>query len=103
MTTTHVCLTLVANREFRQELFDYLSEQMDGVPGFTASDAAGHGPTVRLPSAAERVRGHADRVLVRIILEERAAHRLVERLRAAFAGAHLVYWAAPVTSFGVID
>jgi Protein of unknown function (DUF3240) len=103
MTTMHVCLTLVAGREFRQELFDYLSEQMDVVPGFTASEAAGHGPTIRLPSAAERVRGHADRVLVRIIMEQQAAQRLVERLRAAFAGTHLVYWTAPVTSFGVIN
>jgi hypothetical protein len=103
MTTMHVCFTLIAGREFRQELFDYLSEQTDIVPGFTASDAAGHGPTVRLASAPERVRGHADRVLVRIILEEQAAQRLIERLRAAFAGTHFVYWTAPVTSFGVID
>ena len=103
MTTTHVCLTLIAGRELQQELFDYLSEQADVVPGFTASEAAGHGPTVRLPSAAERVRGHADRVLVRIIMEEQAAQRLLERLRAAFAGGHLVYWTAPVTSFDVID
>ena len=69
----HVCLTLVAGRELRAELFDYLSEQADIVPGFTASEAAGHGPEVRLHSAAERVKGRADRILVRIIMEEEAA------------------------------
>lgn len=103
MTTARVCLTLVTGREFQQELFDYLSEQADVVPGFTASEAAGHGPTVRLPSAAERVRGHADRVLVRIILEEEAAGRLIERLKTAFVGARLAYWMTPVVRFGVID
>ena len=59
MSVARVCLTLVAGRELRQELFDYLSEQTDLVPGFTASDAAGHGPTIRLHSAAERVKGRA--------------------------------------------
>ncbi|MGZ3351911.1 MAG: DUF3240 family protein, partial [Xanthobacteraceae bacterium] len=84
MSVARVCLTLVAGRELRQELFDYLSEQTDLVPGFTASDAAGHGPTIRLHSAAERVKGRADRVMVRIILEDQAAERLIERLRTAF-------------------
>ena len=37
VTPAHVCLTLVVGRELRQELFDYLSEQTDLVPGFTAS------------------------------------------------------------------
>lgn len=103
MTAVSVCLTLVAGHELRQELFDYLSEQMDLVPGFTASEVAGHGPTIRLHSAAERVKGRADRVLVRIILDEVGAGRLIERLRTAFAGAHLAYWITPVARFGVID
>jgi hypothetical protein len=103
VTTAPVCLTLVAGREFQQELLDYLSEQTDVVPGFTASEAAGHGPTVRLHSAAERVKGRADRILVRIILEEEAANRLIERLRTAFVGTHLMYWTSPVARFGVID
>jgi len=103
VSAARVCLTLVAGRELRQELFDYLSEQTDLVPGFTASDAAGHGPTIRLHSAAERVKGRADRVMVRIILEDQAAERLIERLRTAFRGAHLMHWATPIARFGVID
>ena len=73
------------------------------MPGFTASDAAGHGPTVRLHTAAERVKGHADEVMVRTILERQDAARLLARLKTAFAGARLVYWIMPVTEFGVID
>ena len=103
MTAARVCLTLVAGRELRQELFDYLGEQTDLVPGFTASEAAGHGPTIRLHRAAERVKGRADRVLVRIILDEAEAGRLIERLRTAFTGAHVVYWTTPLLEFGVID
>jgi hypothetical protein len=103
MTAVRMCLTLVAGRELRQELFDYLSEQTDLVPGFTASEASGHGPTVRLHSAVEQVKGRADRVLVRIILGDAAAERLIERLARAFSGTHLVYWMTPVVGFGVIN
>lgn len=98
-----VCLTLIAARQLREELFDYLGEQRDLVSGFTASDGAGHGPTVRLQTTAERVKGHADEVQVQTILERQDAARLLARLKTAFAGTGLVYWIMPVTEFGVID
>lgn len=98
-----VCLTLIAARQLREELFDYLGEQHDLVSGFTASDGAGHGPTVRLQTTAERVKGHADEVVVRTILERQDATRLLARLKTAFAGTRLVYWIMPVMQFGVID
>ena len=103
MTVQPVCLTLIAARKIREELFDYLSEQRDLVSGFTASDGAGHGPTVRLQTSAEQVKGHADEVMVRTILERQDAARLLARLKTAFAGARLVYWIMPVMEFGVID
>ena len=103
MTFEPVCLTLIAARKLREELFDYLSEQRDLVSGFTASDAAGHGPTVRLHSTTEQVKGHADEVLVRTILERRDAAQLLARLKTAFAGTRLVYWIMPVTEFGAVD
>ena len=71
MSAEPVCLTLIAARELRDELFDYLSEQRDLVSGFTASDGAGHGPDVRLQTSAEQVKGHADEVMVRTILGAR--------------------------------
>jgi len=98
-----VCLTLIAPHQLRDDLFDYLDEQTDLVSGFTASDAAGHGSEVRLRSAAERVKGHADQVIVRIILQKADAERLLDRIRGSFAGANLVYWIVPVTEFGTID
>ena len=81
MTVHPVCLTVIAARSLREELFDYLSEQRDLVSGFTASDGAGHGPTVRLQTSAEQVKGHADEVLVRTILEKQGIfnRRAVER------------------------
>lgn len=103
MSAEFVCLTLIAGRSLRDELFDYLSEQRDLVSGFTASDAAGHGPDVRLHTAAERVKGHADELIVRTILEVQAAAELLERLKAAFVGSRIVYWIVPVSDFGVID
>ena len=103
MTGESVCLTLIAARKLREELFDYLSEQRDLVSGFTASDGAGHGPAVQLQTTAEQVKGHADEVLVRTILERRDAARLLARLKTAFAGTRLVYWITPVVEFGVVD
>jgi hypothetical protein len=103
MSAEFVCLTLIAGRALRDELFDYLSEQRDLVSGFTASDAAGHGPDVRLQTSAERVKGHADELLVRTILGVQEATQLLERLKTAFAGSRIIYWITPVSEFGVID
>ncbi|WP_445217084.1 DUF3240 family protein [Bradyrhizobium sp. Pa8] len=103
MTSVSVCLALILPRQLRDELFDYLAEQTDLVKGYTASDAAGHGAGVRLQSMAERVKGHADQIIVRIVLGRSDAERLLERLRASFAGTNLVYWILPVTEFGIID
>lgn len=103
MTADLVCLTLIASRQFRQELFDYLTAQSDLISGFTASDAAGHGRTVRLFTPAERVKGHADEVLVRIVMAKADAEQLLIRLKQAFAGSRLVYWIMPVAGFGEVD
>jgi len=103
MTTEFVCLTLIAALSLRDELFDYLGEQRDLISGFTASDAAGHGPDVRLQTPAEQVKGHADELMVRIILQAQDAAQLLERLKTAFAGSRMVYWIMPVSEFGVID
>ena len=103
MTTEFVCLTLIAALSLRDELFDYLGEQRDLISGFTASDAAGHGPDVRLQTPAEQVKGHADELVVRIILQAQDAAQLLERLKTAFAGSRMVYWIMPVSEFGVID
>lgn len=103
MTSQAACLTLIAPRELRDELFDYVNDQTDLVTGFTASDAAGHGARVRLRTTAEQVKGHADEIVVRIVLQEADVGRLLERLRTAFAGTKLVYWVVPVTDFGIID
>jgi hypothetical protein len=103
MTERPVCLTLVAPRRLRDELFDYLSEQTELVSGLTASDAAGHGAKVRLHTAAERVKGHADQVVVRMVLPGNDAVQLIEQLRISFAGTRLVYWTMPVTEFGIIE
>jgi hypothetical protein len=103
MSAELVCLTLVAARSLRQELFDYLTEQSDLASGFTASDVAGHGPNVRLQSAEEQVKGHADELMVRTILQAEDAARLLERLKTAFAGSRMVYWIMPIAEFGVMD
>ncbi|MBW7963978.1 DUF3240 family protein [Bradyrhizobium sp. BR 10261] len=103
MTDQPVCLTLIVPHRLREEVFDYLAEQIDLVSGFTASHVAGHGGEVQLHTAAERVQGHADQAMVQVILARNDATRLLERLGVSFAGAKLVYWAMPVTEFGKID
>lgn len=103
MTEGQVCLTLILSRQLRDELFDFLGEQTDLVLGFTASDAAGHGPGLQLPTPAERVKGHADQIVVWTVLSGTDAARLIDRLRSAFSGTGVVYWIVPVTEIGTID
>ena len=103
MSAPLVCLTLIAARSLRQELFDYLSDQTDLTSGFTGSDISGHGPEVRLRTPAEQVKGYADELMVRIILPAQDAAQLLDRLKTAFAGSRIVYWIMPVSEFGVID
>lgn len=103
MTDEPVCLTLIVPRNLRDELFDNLSEQTDLVSGFTATDAAGHGSEVRLPTVGEQVKGHADQAVVQVILPRTNATRLLDRLRLSFAGTNLVYWVLPVAEFGIIN
>jgi hypothetical protein len=99
--TAYVCLTLVADREIQQDLFDYLSEQAPLVAGYTASEAEGHGSTARLHSIAEQVKGRANRVLIRMILDEQVADQLIQQIMRVFAGTHIVYWTTPTLQFGV--
>ncbi|KQT29165.1 MULTISPECIES: DUF3240 family protein [Bradyrhizobium] len=103
MTDQPVCLTLIVPDQLREELLDYLTDQTDLVSGFTAAPGAGHGAGVRLQTAAERVKGHADQTAVQIILARSDASNLLDRLRASFGGTKLVYWILPVTEFGTID
>lgn len=103
MTDQPVCLTLIVPHQLRDEVFDYLTEQSDLVPGFTASQGAGHGTEVRLLTAAERVKGRADQTVVQVVLARKDASRLLDRLRVSFAGTKLVYWTMPVTELGTID
>ncbi|MFZ5715265.1 MAG: DUF3240 family protein [Bradyrhizobium sp.] len=86
MTDQPVCLTLIVPDQLREELLDYLTDQTDLVSGFTAAPGAGHGAGVRLQTAAERVKGHADQTAVQIILARSDASNLLDRLRASFGG-----------------
>ncbi|WP_407183559.1 DUF3240 family protein [Bradyrhizobium centrosematis] len=103
MTDQPVCLTLIVPHQLRDEVFDDLAEQTDLVSGFTASQGSGHGTEVRLLTAAERVKGHADQTVVQVVLARNDASRLLDRLRVSFAGTRMVYWTMPVTEFGTID
>jgi len=98
-----VCLTLIVPHRLRDEVFDHLAEQSDLVSGFTATQGSGHGTEVRLHTAAERVKGHADQTVVQVVLPGREAGRLIDRLRVSFAGTKLVYWTTPVMELGSID
>ncbi|MCL2713365.1 MAG: DUF3240 family protein [Alphaproteobacteria bacterium] len=101
--TEPVCLMMIVPRPLRDDLLDYVSEQSDLISGFTAFDAAGHGSTIRLRTAAEQVKGHADQTMVQIVLPRGDADQMIGRMQAKFAGTRLVYWILPVLQFGAIE
>lgn len=103
MIVQPICLTLIVPDQLRDEMFDCLAEQSDLISGFTALQGSGHGAGFRLATAAEHVKGHADQTVVQVVLAGTDAGRLLDRLRAPFAGTKLVYWITPVTERGTID
>jgi len=46
---------------------------------------------------------HSDRSALAFVLPLSDVERLLDRIRASFAGTNLVYWTLPMTEFGTID
>jgi hypothetical protein len=101
MSDTPVLLTLVLPCELEEAVTDLLLSRPDLVAGFSTAVVNGHGSSLPLVEAAERVVGHVCRRRLETVCANAAqAEAVLDLLRAPFAGANIYYWSVPVLQSG---
>ncbi len=95
-----VLLSLTLGNDIAQHVEDLLLSRPDLVPGFTTSQANGHGANVTLVEAAELVSGHAPRTQIRMIGSEAHLRSVLALLKSELPQAKLYYWLVPVIESG---
>lgn len=96
----NTCLTLILPRSLEEQMIDALLGHTDWIGPFTAHPADGHGAPGAIQSAAEKVRGRAERVRLDILIDQERARELVAYLEGEFRGAQVFWWLSPVLDAG---
>jgi hypothetical protein len=93
-------MTLVMPNELAQEIEDLLLSRPDLVKGFTATQAEGHGASVKLVEAGELVAGHVPRTVIRSVGSETDMRAVIALIKAELPRANLYFWLVPVIDMG---
>ncbi|MDO9372284.1 MAG: DUF3240 family protein [Gammaproteobacteria bacterium] len=119
MNSPDCCLTLIVPKALEENLLDVLLEHetlsrsrhpasrdtgtsMYGAGGFTTSEVEGHGRNVTYQSSAEKVRGRAHRIEMKIIMQHADAQTLLQDIKQALPGSNIIYCITPVIESGSI-
>lgn len=94
------CLHLMLPRLLEAGCIDELLRHPDWVGVFSTHHVGGHGEPDAVASAAEQVRGHAERVRVDILMTRTHVEALLEALHAGLPNPDVVWWVTPVLSSG---
>lgn len=97
-----VLLSLTLPTGMAQDIEDLLLAHPALVPGFTTSQADGHGSAVRLVEPAELVRGHSPRTQFRLVGSLADMQAILALLKEHYPHANIFYWIVPVLEFGRI-
>ena len=100
MNPPDCCLTLIAPKALEENLLDLLLEHEALAGGFITSEVEGHGRNVTYQSMAEKVRGRAHRIEIKIIMQHADTQTLLEDIKQALPRANIVYYATPITDLG---
>ena len=95
-----VCLVLLIPASAEDRVVDWLLEHPDRRIEFSVHRVAARGPLVQLQADDERVRGFAERVEVKLVLERELCLSLVSSLRVLLENVEGGYWMLPVEAFG---
>jgi hypothetical protein len=98
--STLVQLTLAAPRHLEEELVEQLLSLPEWAEGFTLLKAEGYSRHHETLSTQELVRGRAERMAVKIVLEADKAQALLAYLKSRFPKRDVAYWLTPVIEFG---
>lgn len=97
------CLTVLLPSATEDRLVDWLLAR-DGAPiEFSVHAVAARGPLVRLAPGDEQVRGHAQRVEVKLIAPRLVIDGLTRDIARLMAGTPGGYWVMPVERFAAFD
>lgn len=97
-----VLLSLTMPPGVAQDIEDLLLAHPALVPGFTTSQANGHGSAVALVEPGELVRGHAPRVQIRLVGPLADMQAILALIREHYPHANVFYWIVPVLDMGRI-
>ncbi len=100
MNSPDCCLTLIVPKALEDNLLDALLEHETLTMEFTTFEVEGHGRNVIYQSSAEKVRGRAHRIELKIIMHHVDAQTLLRDIKQALPRADIVYYMTPVTEFG---
>jgi hypothetical protein len=100
MKNIDCCLTIVFPKTLEENLVDHLLTHPEMASGFTTNYVEEHGAGAAFHSAAEQVRGRANRVQMQIVMNREDAAMLVEHLKQDLPNREVAYWISPVLEFG---
>lgn len=96
------CLTLLCPPSIEEKLLDLLLESV-GDAVFTSTATFSHGLAHERLNPVEQVMGRSASMQFQVIVTEPEMAALLERLREAFRGTGLRYWANPLAAEGEIE
>jgi hypothetical protein len=96
------CLTLLCSPTLEEKLLDLLLEEASGNV-FTSPPASSHGLHHAQMATEEQVLGRGAAMQVQIVVDDTQLNALVQRVREAFHGTGLRYWASPLALEGEIE
>lgn len=95
-----VLLTIVAPARLKDDLLELLLKHPDLAPGFTVSQAEGHGADLAFRTVTDQVRGREDRIRTECVIKSGDLPALREIIKHGLPGSNIVCWAVPVMEFG---
>lgn len=100
MKRIDACLKLTLPRTLEARVLDRLLEHPEWVGPFITCQVEGHGDPESIASPVEQVRGHAERVLIEILIDARHVAELLEELRAELPSRDVLWWVSSVSGTG---
>lgn len=100
MKRVDVCLKLILPSSLKDQIIDQLLKHPEWVGPFITQRVEGHGDPDSIASAAEQVRGYAERVQIEILMDSTHVQELLAQLRAGLTNRDVFWWLSSVQETG---
>lgn len=96
----NACLRLTLPKTLEARVLDRLLQHPELIGPFTICRIEGYGDPQSIASPSEQVRGHAERLQVEILMDDRNVEELIGHLRADLPSHEVLWWLSPVNATG---